>query len=257
MPAPPPLPWLANEHIPLPPPHQAWGAGTPAPGLLAAGGDLSINRLEQAYRQGTFPWFGPHEPVLWWCTHPRMVLRPQGFRLHRSLRQAVRRFMMNPACAIHFNRDFPAVMHACAQTLRNGQQGTWIVPEIIQAYTLWHKMGRVQSVETWVDGQLVGGLYGVSIGRMFFGESMFSHQTDASKLALAALVGFALENGIGLIDCQQQTAHLQSLGGTSVSRDYFLEECSKRCAQPDIPLPWVFSQACWLTLLAQHTPASR
>ena len=187
------LAWLPDDpqdRSPFPPASEALGPGTDTPGLLAAGGTLAPWRLEQAYRHGIFPWYGPRQLVLWWAPDPRMVLPVAQFRLHRSLRKTLRAFLAAPGCEIRIDSAFDAVIEACAETPRDGQAGTWIVPELRAAYRAWHRAGAVHSVETWVDGRLVGGLYGVGIGRMFFGESMFSHATDASKIALAALVAF-------------------------------------------------------------------
>ena len=179
--------WI-DDNTPLPPTQRAMGADDEAPGLLAAGGRVTPQRLEEAYRHGVFPWFSPGQPTLWWSPDPRMVLPLAEFRIAHSLRKTLRRFMRSPGCEIRIDSAFERVMLACANTPREGQRGTWILPTMVDAYTRWHRAGRVHSVETWVDGELVGGLYGVSIGRMFFGESMFAHATDASKIALCALV---------------------------------------------------------------------
>jgi leucyl/phenylalanyl-tRNA--protein transferase len=214
------------------------------PGLVAAGGRLSPERLEEAYRQGLFPWFGPGQPVLWWSPDPRMVLEVADFRLARSLRKTLQRFLRTPGCAVRFDGDFRAVMQACAQTPREGQDGTWIVPAMVEAYVEWHRAGRAHSVETWVDGRLVGGLYFVSIGRMVFGESMFSHRTDASKLALAALVAACRARGVAWIDCQQHTGHLASLGAHEVPRAAFERHLSLALGAPDIA-DWTYDPAHW------------
>ena len=181
------VPWIETAD-PLPPTAQALGPHSDAPGLLAAGRDLSNDRLEEAYRRGIFPWFSPGQPVLWWSPSPRMVLPVHDFKVSRSLRKTLRRFIATPGCEVRMDTAFERVIQACSSTPREGQAGTWIVPAMVQAYTAWHRAGRVHSVETWIDGELVGGLYCVAIGRMVFGESMFAHRTDASKIALAALV---------------------------------------------------------------------
>lgn len=236
-----------RDSTPFPPSTQALGPDSEAPGLLAVGGRLSIPRLEAAYRRGIFPWYSPGQPVLWWSPDPRMALPVADFRLHRSLKQALRRFLTAPGCEIRFDSAFDGVIAACATTPRDGQSGTWIVPALRRAYIAWHRAGRAHSVETWVDGQLVGGLYGVGIGRAFFGESMFSHATDASKIALAALVGFCRAHGIALIDCQQNTAHLASLGAREMPRAAFEDHLAQATAQPDPP-SWTYDRAHWSLL---------
>jgi leucyl/phenylalanyl-tRNA---protein transferase len=216
----PPLAWI-DDHTPLPPTALALGPESGAPGLLAAGGSLTTARLNEAYRRGIFPWFSEGQPVLWWAPDPRMVLHVAEFKLHRSLRKALQKFLRTPGCEIRFDTAFARVIAACAGTLRDGQRGTWIVPAMQRAYTAWHHAGAAHSVETWVDGRLVGGLYGVNLGRMFFGESMFSHATDASKIALAALVAFCRAHRIEMIDCQQNTGHLATFGAREIPRAQF------------------------------------
>lgn len=189
-------------------------------GLLAMGGDLSPERLVAAYKSGIFPWFSPSDPILWWSPDPRLVLRPQAFKLTRSLRKRVR----SAGWRISVDTAFLPVIHACAHTPRAGQGGTWIVPEMIAAYTRLHRAGIAHSVEVWDGSRLVGGLYGLAIGRMYFGESMFSAVPDASKAALWALCARLTDWGWPLIDCQQETAHLCSLGAASTTREAFLGE---------------------------------
>lgn len=216
------IPWIDPDALPdlaFPPPEQALEAPN---GLLAAGGDLSSERLLAAYRQGIFPWFSEGQPVLWWSPDPRMVLWPAAFRLHRSLLQALKR----PDYQVRLDSDFAAVLHACASIPRAGQPGTWITPAMQHAYLDLHQSGFAHSVEIWRQGSLIGGLYGVAIGAMFYGESMFSRQRDASKLAFAHLARFWQQQTAhcGLIDCQMHTAHLASLGATTCSRAVFLEQ---------------------------------
>jgi leucyl/phenylalanyl-tRNA--protein transferase len=187
-------------------------------GLLCAGGDLTSQRLVRAYIDGIFPWYSPGEPVLWWSPDPRMVLFPGEFRISRSLRKTLRR---GDYC-VRLDTCFEAVIEACAETSRPGQAGTWITSEIRAAYLRLHALGYAHSVETWIGGRLAGGLYGVAIGKMFYGESMFAHVTDASKIAIAHLVRFLGEQGFGLIDCQMRTAHLASLGAREIPRDDFI-----------------------------------
>jgi leucyl/phenylalanyl-tRNA---protein transferase len=236
----PPLAWI-DEHSPLPPTALAMGPDSGAPGLLAAGGSLTIPRLTEAYRRGIFPWFSDGQPVLWWAPDPRMVLHASEFKLHRSLRKTLRKFLSTPGCEIRFDSAFARVIASCAGTLRDGQRGTWIVPAMQRAYTAWHRAGVAHSVETWIDGRLVGGLYGINLGRVFFGESMFSHATDASKIALAALVAFCRANGIDKIDCQQNTGHLASLGAREMPRAQFEAHLATVVG---LPAPhWTYDQA--------------
>jgi len=240
------IPWLEPD-TPFPDTAAALGPDTDAPGLLAAGADLSPARLQAAYRCGIFPWFSQGQPVLWWTTDPRMVLPVAAFKLHRSLRKTIARFRRTPGCEIRIDSAFEQVMLACASTPRDGQNGSWIVPDMRQVYGQWHHQGFVHSIETWMDGELVGGLYGVNIGRMFYGESMFAWRTDASKIALAALVCFCRANGIALIDCQQQTSHLASLGASPVSRSHF-EAHLRGVIDQAPPAVWAYDDALWSLL---------
>lgn len=249
---PPPLPWLEPGE-PFPDPAQAWDAAAPAPGLLAAGGALDTDTLVRAYTQGIFPWFSEGQPILWWSTDPRMVLHTREFRLHRSLRKAVQRFAQDPRCELRIDHDFDATITACAGSERAGQSGTWIVPPMIAAYQALHRAGHAHSVEAWVDGQLVGGLYCVSIGRAIFGESMFTRQAGASKIALAALVALARAQGVALIDCQQETAHLASLGARPIPRQQFLDAIQGPTEA--VPLSWRFDSVYWSELFAHHSDA--
>jgi len=244
------LPWL-EPHDPFPPVHQTWGQHSPAPGLLAAGGALDVARLRTAYAHGIFPWFSQGQPILWWSPDPRMVLHVDEFRLHHSLRRVLRRFTLTPTCEVRIDSDFAAVITACAHTPRTGQSGTWIVPAMLQAYLALHEAGLAHSVETWVKGKLVGGLYCIAIGRAVFGESMFAHATDASKIALAALIGLCRHHRIPLIDCQQNTAHLASLGAREIARDDFLQQLyALRELSPDPPCPWRFQAVYWQAVLS-------
>ena len=187
-------------------------------GLLAAGGDLSPARLIQAYRRGIFPWYNGDDPILWWSPDPRMVLFPAEFKCRRSLAKVLR----NANYEVRLDNDFATVIAACATTPRNGQAGTWITAEMQHAYWLMHELGYAHSVETWIDGRLAGGLYGIAIGRAFFGESMFSFQRDASKIALAHLCEHLHRLDFGIIDCQMETSHLASLGARPISRHDFV-----------------------------------
>lgn len=248
----PPLPWLEPGE-PFPNTQRAWGPRAPAPGLLAAGGALDTDTLCRAYRAGIFPWFSQGQPILWWSTDPRMVLFTREFRLHRSLRKTLQRFVRDPACEVRFNTAFDHVITACATHVREGQDGTWIVPSMVQAYQALHRAGAAYSVETWVDGALVGGLYGVALGRAVFGESMFTLAPDASKIALAALVAFCRAHDIELIDCQQNTRHLASLGAREIPRSDFVARVERHATQT--PLAWRFDSLYWRELLPQDPPA--
>jgi leucyl/phenylalanyl-tRNA--protein transferase len=191
-------------------------------GLLAVGGDLSPELLLDAYRRGIFPWYSEGQPVLWWCPDPRSVLYLHEFRVTRSLRKRVRQGCFE----LRVDSAFDAVMRACALP-RARQAGTWITQEVIDAYTGLHRLGYAHSVESWLDDRLAGGLYGVAVGRMFFGESMFAHETDASKVALVGLVSLLEEKGFPMIDCQQATGHLERFGARSIPRARFAEEVSR------------------------------
>jgi leucyl/phenylalanyl-tRNA--protein transferase len=188
-------------------------------GLLAASDDLTPDRLIDAYRRGIFPWYSGDQPVLWWSPDPRMVLFIDEFRIARSLRKRIKQQRWE----IRADFNFRAVINACALTRRARQSGTWITPETIDAYTTLHERGYAHSVEAWRDGRLAGGLYGVAIGRMFFGESMFTRETDASKVALAYLVAMLRAREVPLVDCQQETEHLASFGARPIRRRTFAE----------------------------------
>lgn len=200
-------------------------------GLLAAGGDLSPTRLLAAYRRGIFPWYSAGQPVLWWSPNPREILLPAEFKCSRSLAKTLR----NRGFEVTFDQDFPAVLRACAAR-RENSTGTWITPEMHAAYCLLHTQGHAHSVEVRLSGELVGGLYGVLMGRVFFGESMFTRERDASKVALAWLAQRGLVAGLALIDCQLPTPHLRSLGSKPVSRREFSALIAEAVKGPDAPL---------------------
>ena len=246
-----PVPWLAAWET-FPPLERAWGHEDPAPGLLAAGAALDVPTLIQAYSQGIFPWFSLGQPVLWWSPDPRMVLRTADFKLHRSLRKSLLHFLDRPECEIRFDSAFERVISACASKARDGQAGTWIVPDMVKAYSVLHQAGHAHSVETWVEGELTGGLYCVNLGRMVFGESMFADRTDASKMALAALVAFCRAQDIPLIDCQQNTRHLASLGAAEISRAEFVTHLG-RCVGKTAPR-WQFETVYWNQILTPRRP---
>ncbi len=188
-------------------------------GLLAAYGDLSMERLLLAYASGIFPWYGDDSPILWWSPPERAILRPEEIHVGRSLRKVIR----HGTFEVRWDTAFPTVIHRCAVVPRGDGQGTWIVPEMERAYVRLHQGGYAHSVETWLDGALVGGLYGVSLGRAFFGESMFSDVSDASKVAFVALSERLSGWGFDLIDCQLMNAHLQRFGAHLVPRRHFLQ----------------------------------
>jgi leucyl/phenylalanyl-tRNA---protein transferase len=241
------LQWI-DEGTALPPASTALGPDSDAPGLVAAGGRVTPARLLQAYSQGIFPWYSAGQPVLWWSPDPRMVLPVAEFKLASSLKKTIRRFLRTPGCSLRFDSSFDRVMAACANTPRDGQDGTWIVPAMLDAYAQWHAQGAVHCVETWVNDagrdELVGGLYFVCLGRMCFGESMFSTRTDASKIALAALMAACRARGITLVDCQQNTGHLASLGAREISRDDFLAHLKVAVAAPAVA-KWTYDESAW------------
>ncbi|WP_151636645.1 leucyl/phenylalanyl-tRNA--protein transferase [Noviherbaspirillum aerium] len=218
------IPWLEST-TPFPDVSTALTERDGAAGLLAAGADLSPRRLLEAYRNGIFPWFSEGQPVLWWSTDPRMVLYTERFAVSHSLRKTLKKFQKSMRTdrrwEIRFDTAFEQVMRACAAPRKDGA-GTWISTEIVRGYCALHRQGYAHSSEVWLDGQLVGGAYGVCIGRMFYGESMFARVSDASKIALAYLVHFLKTNGVEMIDCQQETSHLASLGATPIPRREFL-----------------------------------
>ncbi|KMY86085.1 Leucyl/phenylalanyl-tRNA-protein transferase [Candidatus Paraburkholderia calva] len=247
------VPWLAHDDS-FPPIERALSASSGAPGLLAASADLLPARLYDAYQRGIFPWYSDGQPVLWWSPDPRMVLRPAEFKLSDSLRKTLKRVTRDPIWEVRVDDDFAAVMGECTDTPRLGQRGTWITSEIVEAYSTLHRSGQAHSIETWYNGHRVGGLYGVSFGRMFFGESMFAHKTDASKIALSALVGHLRRYKIEMIDCQQNTSHLASLGGREIPRREFVAHLKKAVREPQIP--WQFDKSV-LTDLLERRPLTQ
>lgn len=204
--------WLTKKLI-FPPYHYA-----SEDGLLAVGGDLSVERLQLAYSTGIFPWYNPEDPILWWSPDPRFVLVPSELKISRTMRQVLDRKTFE----ITTNQAFEQVMRGCQAAKREGQQGTWISDEIVEAYCKLYELGWAHSIEAWQDGELVGGLYGVKIGRCFSGESMFAKKSNASKAAFITYIRQIAQEGIALIDCQTRTPHLESLGGKFMSRKDFL-----------------------------------
>ena len=224
------IPWLRGDE-PFPPVGKALKSPN---GLLCAGGDLSPGRLVEAYRHGIFPWFSEGDPILWWSPDPRMVLFPEELRVSRSLRRTLARGTFET----RVDSAFRAVVEACAAP-REAHGGTWIVPEMIDAYTRLHELGFAHSVESWSEGELAGGLYGISLGQVFFGESMFTRATDASKVALVHLVERLRTRGCPVIDCQQATAHLASLGAREIPRKAFAQLLQESIQYPPMGETWV------------------
>jgi len=230
------IPWL-EDNSPFPDVSRALPESSDAPGLLAAGATLTPERLLEAYRQGIFPWYSVGQPVLWWSTDPRMVLPTDHFIISGSLRKKLKQVQnsmrSDQRWQVRFDSAFEQVMRACAAP-RKGETGTWITDDIIHAYTALHKQGYAHSSELWLDGKLVGGAYGVSIGQMFYGESMFARVTDGSKIALTCLVHFLKSKGVSMIDCQQETSHLASLGAMPISRTSFIDHVKHAIEAPQI-----------------------
>ena len=228
------IPWL-NPEDPFPPLSTALKDPS---GLLAAGADLSPERLIQAYRQGIFPWFSNGDPILWWSPDPRMVLFPDELKVTRSLQKTLRKH----AFEIRVDTCFRAVMSACAGAPREGQNGTWITAGMLDAYDALHQQGIAHSVETWIDGALAGGLYGIALGGAFYGESMFAHSTDASKIAFVHLVRQLQRWQYEIIDCQMRTDHLTRFGAREIPRSEFSALLAKlvNCNNPVTISPWKF-----------------
>lgn len=224
--------WLAATDGPETLPAPGYALRHPN-GLLAAGGSLRPEWLLEAYRHGIFPWYEDGQPILWWCPNPRAILRPAELKVSRSLRRTAARGRF----AVTADTAFDAVVDACAQP-RRYTDATWITAEMAAAYKHMHALGWAHSFETWEAERLVGGLYGIAIGRVFFGESMFARERDASKVAFVRAVTFLQARGVALIDCQIASAHLTSLGATSMSRDAFLEALTALCEPPGEPGPW-------------------
>lgn len=192
-------------------------------GIVAWGGDLAPSRLIRAYQQGIFPWYSQGDPIIWWSPNPRLIMELDAFKHSRSLKKSMKHFTYK------FDTNFSKVVHNCATSPRNNQDGTWIQEEIKEAYETLHYMGIAHSVESYYNGKLVGGLYGVTIGKLFCGESMFAHKSDASKAAYATLIKHLKFWGYDFVDCQVPTQHLKSLGAIEVSRDYFLQRLRGIC----------------------------
>ena len=224
--------YLLSEALVFPSPQLARREG-----LLAIGGDLSQERLLLAYRMGIFPWYSADEPIMWWSPDPRLVLYPSEFRVSRSLKKTIRKKVFD----LTVDEAFESVINACARSRTKADEGTWIVEDMIAAYCRLHESGLAHSVEAWQDGKLVGGLYGVSLGKCFFGESMFTHISNASKVALVALVEHLQALEFSLIDCQISTPHLLSFGAQEIPRIRFLGELEQALKCPTLEGKWSFS----------------
>ena len=200
-------------------------------GIVAWGGDLNPARIIRAYQSGIFPWYAKDEPILWWSPNPRLIMELDDFKISKSLKKSLKKF------SYKFNANFSLVMQNCASKRRKGQNGTWIQKDVVQAYEALHSMGVAHSIESYLDGKLVGGLYGLSIGKVFCGESMFANESDASKSAYAVLIKHLKKWGYDFIDCQVPTNHLKSLGAKEVSREYFLNRL-ERVNTKDVEHTW-------------------
>lgn len=242
------LPWLdpRNDDQPFPAPGRALAEPD---GLLAAGGNLSPRRLLHAYRQGIFPWYSSGQPILWWSPNPRLVLFPEYLNISRSLRKTLR----NGPFTVTADAAFEAVIDACAAPRTPGG-GTWITSEMRRAYCRLHRLGHAHSIETWHLGELVGGLYGVAVGRVFYGESMFSQVSNTSKVALVALATQLRRWDFALIDCQVRTDHLLRLGAVDIPRETFLQLLERYCPRPGREGLWQLDSD-WLTDLISATPS--
>ena len=225
--------FFLSEKIAFPPPHYATREG-----LLAVGGDLSRERLLTAYRQGIFPWFAEGDPILWWTPDPRLVLYPDEIHISRTLRRVLKKQIFN----VTVDQAFDQVIAACADTRLKDDNGTWIVGEMMTAYLDLHRSGYAHSVEAWAEGKLAGGLYGVSLGRSFFGESMFTRVDNASNVALVHLVRALAAQGFDLIDCQVKTDHLIRMGAREIPRTRFLRQLRKSLTAATLKGKWAFAQ---------------
>lgn len=224
------FPWLGEEeHFTFPDPSQA-----EKPGILCSGGNLSPGMLLSAYRQGIFPWFSDGDPLLWWSPDPRFVIFPDSLHVSASMKKLIKKEKFR----LTLDSDFPAVINACKNSERPGQAGTWIQDDMLEAYLELHRLGWAHSVEVWSEGRLAGGLYGISLGSAFFGESMFSHVSDASKTALILLAWRLVDEGFTMIDSQVKTPHVARMGGVEISREAYLKLLGESLKKPDLRGNW-------------------
>ncbi|MGE5257127.1 MAG: leucyl/phenylalanyl-tRNA--protein transferase [Hyphomicrobiales bacterium] len=237
-----------SEDLAFPPPQLASKEG-----LLAVGGDLSPERLLLAYRIGVFPWYSDDEPILWWSPDPRLVLYPREFHFSQSLVKTIRRGDFT----VSMDQAFERVIRECGRVRRDTGEGTWIVPEMINAYCRLHDAGFAHSVEAWQGDRLAGGLYGVSLGKCFFGESMFARVSNASKVALAALVALLKAEGFGLVDCQVTTGHLQRMGAREIPRSHYLEQLQQYLQAPDRTGRWTMPSDVLSSMLPKRRVRAR
>ena len=233
--------WL-GPHDSFPNPRFEADPDPSVPGLIAVSERIYPGQLSKAYQLGIFPWYSDNQPVLWWSPDPRMVLKPADFKCSDSLQKIIRLFCLDTQSQILVDVDFGAVIRSCATSERKDQDGTWITHEIMDAYTALHEQGNAHSIAVTEGGQIIGGLYCVSFGNMVFGESMFSRKSNASKIALAALTAWCLGTGVDMIDCQQETAHLHSLGAAPIPRQVFLEQLQTSVNQSNIHKSWTFNK---------------
>lgn len=233
--------WL-GPNDPFPNPLFTADPDPSVPGLIAVSERIYPGQLSQAYPLGIFPWYSDNQPVLWWSPDPRMVLKPASFKCSDSLRKCIRLFIQDPTTQIEVDGNFNEIIRACATSERRDQDGTWITHEIMDAYTTLHEQGHAHSVAVLEQGRLIGGLYCVSFEDMVFGESMFSRKPGASKIALAALCAWCLHNGVPMIDCQQETAHLHSLGARPIPRSEFLQALQISLNQSKMKKSWTFDK---------------
>ncbi|MEY3950260.1 MAG: hypothetical protein RJB21_18 [Pseudomonadota bacterium] len=241
------LPWLTPEDD-FPSPRTHADPDPEVPGLLAISEHITSAQLLKAYSQGIFPWYSDGQPILWWSPNPRMVLKPKEFKISKNFRKDIKNILMDQSWEIRVDHNFHETILSCATQPRMGQDGTWITHAIMHAYGELHAQGLAHSVETFYQGQRVGGLYCVNLGQMVFGESMFSKRTNSSKYALASLCAWAIAQDIEMIDCQQETEHLTSLGGKPIPREDFLNHLDKKCSAKN-PI-WSFNKSVlshWLT----------
>ncbi len=225
-----PVFWLSEDELAFPPPELANPEG-----VLAIGGDLSAERLLMAYQLGIFPWFNPGDPILWWCPDPRFVLFPSELKVSKSMRP----YFNQKKFGLTLDTDFEAVIRACQKAQRKGQGGgSWITEEMLAAYCHLHELGFAHSVEVWKDEELVGGLYGIAIGKVFFGESMFTHVSNASKFGFISLVRLLEKWDYFIVDCQQRTGHLERLGARDIDRSDFLEYLRTHTREPTMRGNW-------------------